>query len=142
MGRALAVSALLAGFALSAAAVRAAPAGAACSTRGLAFSSIRVVGLTAEGVGCPRARGIAGEIAQDVLHGRGISVTGAESLSYSQASCTGCRTTTSVSVTYAGGQVTVALRGGTAGATAPSPPSFPAPPTLPSVPSGQPGPVV
>ena len=142
MGRALAVSALLAGFALSAAAVRAAPAGAACSTRGLAFSSIRVVGLTAEGVGCPRARGIAGEIAQDVLHGRGISVTGAESLSYSQASCTGCRTTTSVSVTYAGGQVTVSVRGGRAGATAPSSPSFPAAPTFPSIPSGQPGPVV
>ena len=141
MRRALAVFAVLAGLALSvsAAAVRAAPAGVACSTRGLAFSSVRVVGLTAEGVGCSRARGIAGEIAQDVLHGRGISVTGAEGLSYSQASCTGCKTATSVSVTYAGGQVTVALRGGTAGATAPSLPSFPAAPTLPS---GQPGPVV
>jgi hypothetical protein len=141
MRGALALTASTAGLALAlAAAAPAAPAGAACSTRGLAFSSVRVVGLTAEGVGCTRARGVASQIAQDLLHGRGITVSGAQSLGISEESCTGCGTTTSVAITYPGGQVTVALRGG--GAAGAPVPSVPALPTFPPVPPGRSGPVV
>jgi hypothetical protein len=69
-------------------------------------------------------------------------VSGGESPGISEASYTGCETTTSVAIACAGGQVTVALRGGGAGGTAQPAPVAPALPTVPSIPPGQSGPVV
>ena len=135
MTRSLALAGSLFALALGAGAAHAAtPGGGACSTHGLAFSSVRVVGLHADGVACLRARGLAGQIARDLLHGRSIAISGAESFGVSQQACTGCKTTTSVSITYAAGEVTVALRGGSGAAAAPSIPALPAIPTIPSGP--------
>lgn len=100
---------------------------ASCSTNGLAVSGIRVVGLHVEGVPCSKARTVAGTIAHDLAHGQAVSVSGAQGFSMNEESCTGCKTTTSVSIEYARGKITVAIRGGSgaAGGGGPVVPSFP-----------------
>jgi len=98
---------------------------ASCSTNGLSVSSVRVVVLRAEGVSCTAARKVAGSVAVDVAHGRTISIAGSIGFGMSEQSCTGCRTTTKVSVTYPHGSITVGLSGG-------SEPSEPPPEPIPS----------
>jgi hypothetical protein len=135
MTRSLALAGSLFALALGAATANAAaPGGGTCSTHGLAFSSVRVVGLHVDGVACLQARDLAGQIARHLLHGRSIPISGAESFGVSQQACTGCKTTTSVSVTYAAGEVRVALQGGSGAAAAPSIPTLPAIPTIPTGP--------
>ena len=77
-------------------------------------------------------------VAKDLLHGNGISISGAVSFGMTEESCTGCGgTTTSVSIAYPHGEVTVSLRGSgnaTGGGTIPMP-------TLPG-PTELPGPVI
>jgi hypothetical protein len=92
-----------------------------CSIRGLGVASVHVVGLSAEGVSCTSARTIAGKVAADLAHGRSISIPGSVGFGMSQQTCTGCKTTTSISVTYPHGKVTVSLTGGT-GSTGPTTP--------------------
>jgi hypothetical protein len=133
----LALAGFLAVFAVPAGTAEAAHVSASCSTHGLAFSPVRVVGLHADGVSCGTARGVAETIARDLVRARPLSVSGAEGFSMSQSSCTGCQTTTSVSITYADGRVTVTIRGGGQGST-----TVPAMPAFPSIPSGPPGAVV
>jgi hypothetical protein len=91
-----------------------------CSIRGLGVASVRVVGLRVEGMSCTSARKIASKIASDLAHHRSISFPGSVSFGMAQQSCTGCRTTTSISVAYPHGKVTVSLRGG-GGGTLPAP---------------------
>jgi hypothetical protein len=134
MTRSLVLAGSLFALTLAAGAARAAtPVREACSTQGLSFSTVHVVGLHADGVACLRARDLAGQIARDLLQGRSIAISGAESFGVSQQTCTGCKTSTSVSITYAAGEVTVALRGGSGGAAVPSTPTLP---SIPSIPSG------
>ncbi|HEY4346044.1 MAG TPA: hypothetical protein VGM80_00515 [Gaiellaceae bacterium] len=111
-----------------------------CSTRGLQFpaaksAKVKVVSLRAEGLPCSTARTIATRVARDVLQGKGITVSGAVGFGISQESCTGCGgTTTSISISYPHGKITVSLRGGGiaggfGGGTTPTPgiPSLPSP---------------
>jgi hypothetical protein len=97
-----------------------------CSTHGLTASSVRVVELRVHGVTCSQARKVAGGLASDLAHGRTVSVSGAESFSMSQATCTGCKTTTSVSIGYRSGTMIVSLRGGS-GPSSGTVPTLPAP---------------
>ena len=102
---------------LAATAVAAGPAfgassSAACNTHGLAVSGFRVVGLHAQGLPCTKARTVAGLVTRDLAHGRPVSVSGADGFAMNQQSCTGCKTTTSVSISYPSGKVTVSIRGG------------------------------
>jgi hypothetical protein len=102
--------------------------GGACSTEGLSASSVRVVELRVQGVSCLSARKVAGRVAQDLQHGREISVRGSSSFAISQSTCTGCKAATSVSIGYSGGSVTISLRGGTvSSSTTPSMPTLPSP---------------
>ena len=120
-----------------------ASAPSACSTQGLRFSTpgrppsgYRVVALRARGVPCTTARSVAGKVAQDLLRGRGISVSGAVGVGMTEESCTGCGgTSTSVSISYPHGTITVSLRGSGSGSSG----GLPAP-TLPI--PGEPGTVV
>ncbi len=100
---------------------------ASCSTHGLAVSGVRVVGLQVQGVPCSKARTVAGTIAHDLAHGRSVSVSGARGFAMNEESCTGCKTTTSVSISYAHGKITIAIRGGSgaAGGASPVVPAFP-----------------
>jgi hypothetical protein len=142
-GTVAALVALASTGALSAAALHTHSAGA-CSTHGLRFPAggeaargYRVVSLSARGVPCATARSVASRVAHDLLRGQGISVAGAVGFGLTEESCTGCATTTNVSVSYPHGTIIVSLRG----AGAASGGSIPAPsPTLP-VPAG-PGPVI
>ena len=128
-GIAAAVVALAAQGGTAAAATRASAAGA-CSTHGLSFSShgrpasgYNVVALRAQGLSCTTARTVASRVAQDLLQGRGISVSGAVGFGMTEQSCTGCGApTTSVSISYPHGTITVSLRGAGSGSPAPTPP--------------------
>jgi hypothetical protein len=108
-----------------------------CGTEGLAVSGARVLGLHAQDVSCPKARIVAGTIVHDLARGRAVSVNGAQGLAMNEESCTGCKTTTSVSIQYRRGKITIAIRGGS-GSTGGSVPVVPA---FLGVPSG-PGTVV
>jgi hypothetical protein len=92
----------------------------ACTTQGLAYPHVHVVSVRAQGVTCQRACAIAALVASDVAHGRAVAVSGAAGFSMSTESCTGCKTTTSFSITYPHGSVTVNIIGG-AGTSAPAP---------------------
>jgi hypothetical protein len=104
--------------AVSGAATRA----ASCSTNGLSVAPVRVVLLRAEGVSCTSARKVAGSVARDVAYGRTISIAGSIGFGMTEQSCTGCRTTTRVSVTYPHGSITVGLSGGSGPSEAPPEP--------------------
>ena len=139
---ALAALAVLGGTA--AAAARSSATGM-CSTHGLRFQAhgkpaagYSVVALRAHGVPCTKARSVATRVAQDLLHGNGISISGAVSFGMTEESCTGCGgTTTSVSIAYPHGQVTVSLRGSGSGSGSGGTATIPMP-TLPG-PSEPPG---
>jgi hypothetical protein len=111
MGRAIAVVGIFAALALPALAT-ASKGAAACSIHGLTVSSVRVVGLSARGLSCSAARGVAVKIVRELGRGQPISVTGDEGFSMSQSTCTGCKTTTSVSIQYPRGTLTISIRGG------------------------------
>jgi hypothetical protein len=127
----------------AAAAARASTPGA-CSTHGLTFSShvrpasaYSVVALRAHGLPCATARTVASRVAQELLHGQGISVSGAVGFGMTEQSCTGgCGApTTSVSISYPHGTITVSLRGAASGSGGTTPA-----PTLPT--PGEPGTIV
>ncbi len=61
-----------------------------------------------------------------------MSVSGARGFAMNEESCTGCKTTTSVSIQYARGKITVAIRGGSASTGGPAP----IVPAFPGIPSG------
>ena len=89
-----------------------------CSTHGLSpTSAYRVVGLVAQGVPCPQARGVARRLRDELSHGQAVDVPGVQGLSTaSEITCTpGCRSVTKVTLTYAHGQVTVTLNGAGSG---------------------------
>jgi hypothetical protein len=141
------IVAILAALVVQAAAAGAAStsAAAACSTHGLRFpaaksAKLSVVSLRSQGVSCKSARKVASRVAEDLLHGRTVSVSGAIGFGMTEESCSGCGgTTTSVSISYRHGKVTVSLRGAGStggGGVIPFPTTpFPAP-TAPSGGSG------
>jgi hypothetical protein len=125
---------LLAALALGAGAVGAAPGSTSCSIRGLASAGrgahgLRVVFVHAHGVSCSTARSVAVKVAHAVATGGMISIPGSVGLGMTQSSCTGCKTTTQVSITFPRGMVTVGLTAATG-----------APGAQPS--GGSPGPVI
>lgn len=109
----------------------AAPQASSCSTRGLGAGHMHVVSVHVQDVSCSTARSLAGRIAKDLATGRPVSVPDASGFGMSTESCTGCKTTTSVQVTFVRGSVTVELSGGS-GSSSPAP----------SVPGGSGGTVV
>jgi hypothetical protein len=116
MMRLIATASILAALALPAAG-SASKGAASCSTRGLAVSSVRVVGLSVRGLSCSSARGVAVKIVRELGHGQPVSVSGDEGFSMSQSTCTGCKTTTSVSIQYPRGTLTISIRGGKGSST-------------------------
>jgi hypothetical protein len=93
-----------------------------CSIRGLDVAPVHVVALHVQGMSCTSARTVAGKVATDLAHGRSVSVPGSVGFGMSQQSCTGCKTTTSVTITYPHGSLAISLRGGSgANSTAPAP---------------------
>ena len=93
-----------------------------CSVGNLGASSVHVVQLRATGIACVQARRVAGHIASDLAHGRSVSVSGSVGFAMSQQTCTGCKTTTTVKITYPHGSLAISLRGGSgANSTAPVP---------------------
>jgi len=124
MARNLARAGALASLvALCAAGVSTAATGRAeCSVEKLGASSVRVVQLRATGIACVQARRVAGQVAADLAHGRSVSVTGSVGFGMTQQTCTGCKTTTTVTITYPHGSLAISLRGGSgANSTAPVP---------------------
>jgi hypothetical protein len=101
---------------------------ATCSVQGLAVSSVHVIGLRAQGLSCLSARTVAGRVAADLAHGRSISISGSVGFGMSTSMCTGCRTTTTVTITYPHGSLAISLRGGSGGVAPGTPiPSFGSP---------------
>ena len=95
-----------------------------CSVVKLGASSVHVVQLQASGIACVQARRVAGHIASDLAHGRTVSVTGSVGFAMSQQTCTGCRTTTTVTITYPHGSLAISLRGGSGSNSTVPVPSF------------------
>jgi hypothetical protein len=61
-------------------------------------------------------------VAADLAHGRSVSVTGSVGFGMSQQTCSGCKTTTTITITYPHGSLAISLRGGSgANSTAPVP---------------------
>jgi hypothetical protein len=106
-------------LAVGAGAAAAAPRAASCSTHGLSSAGLKVVAIHAQGMTCASARSIAARVARDLAHGAAVSVPGAAGFAMSQQSCTGCKTTTSISITYPRGKVTLNITGGS-GSTGPT----------------------
>jgi hypothetical protein len=93
-----------------------------CSVDKLGGTSVRVVQLRATGIACVQARKVAGLVAADLAQGRSVSVTGSVGFGMTQQTCTGCKTTTTVTITYPHGSLAISLRGGSgANPTAPMP---------------------
>jgi len=117
---------LVAALGLGFAAVPARGAAAtACSTKGVAAVGYRVVRLSAAGVSCDKARSVAALVARQLRHQGGVSVPGVAGFSMSTRMCTGCRTTTDISLSYgSGGKVSLSIekRGATGTLPAPTPP--------------------
>jgi nicotinamide mononucleotide (NMN) deamidase PncC len=77
----------------------------------VALDGYKLVHLQATGVSCAKARSIARTVAGQLHRQGGISISGIAGFSMSTQTCTGCGTTTQVSLSYAsGGRVTVSLR--------------------------------
>ena len=84
----------------------------ACSTSGLpATHAYKVVSLRTSGVPCATARTVAQQVADDLMHGRPVSISGVQGLALATTSCTGCATTTQVTLSYPNGKITVSLGG-------------------------------
>jgi hypothetical protein len=110
----------------------------ACSTKNIALpQGYRLVRVQAVGLSCTRARSVARTVASQ-LHRRGaVDIPGVAGFAMSTETCTGCGSTTQVSVSYpSGAKVTVSLKG--LAGTLPSPTPVPAPTPLP-LPSPGPG---
>jgi hypothetical protein len=107
-------------------------AATACSTQGLltraSAGGYKVVRITTEGLSCTKARAVAREVAQQVIHNKAVSVAGVMGFGMSTQTCPGCTPTTEISLTYStGGKLTVSLRGPGSGKSAPSPSPTPIP---------------
>jgi hypothetical protein len=148
---------LLIGALSACALMLAAPAGAAtsCSTHGLTLrasgkASLQVVGLSAQGVSCAKATGVARRIARDLATGTSITLAGVSGIDVASSTpCANCATQTDVSLSYPAGSVNVSLKGATklsaSGSSAVPTPSlpfpripgfeFPAVPALPNFPT-------
>jgi hypothetical protein len=100
---------------------------AQCSVEKLGASSVHVVQLQATGIACVQARRVAGDIASDLAHGRTVSVSGSVGFAMSQQTCTGCKTTTTVTITYPHGTLAISLRGGSGSNSTAPVPSFGSP---------------
>jgi len=129
VGAAGAVALLLLTF--SAAAQARTTTATACSTQGVlthaSAGGYKLVRITAEGLSCTKARAVAREVAQQVIHNKPVGVPGVMGFGMSTQTCTGCTPTTEISLTYSsGGKLTVSLRGPGSGKSVPSP--NPAPP--------------
>jgi hypothetical protein len=96
-----------------------------CSVEKLGASSVRVVQLRATGIACVQARKVAGRIASDLAHGRSVAVTGSVGFGMTQQTCTGCKTTTTVTISYPHGSLAISLRGGSGSNTSPAMPTIP-----------------
>jgi hypothetical protein len=85
-----------------------------------AFPGYHSAKLVATGLSCARATAAARVVARE-LHGSGsISVPGVSGFSVSTTTCTGCGTTTQVTLLYASGaKVTLSLRSGSGKASPP-----------------------
>jgi len=122
---------LLAALAAIGLALTALPAqGAAAETCGGAGTTAgyKIVRLAVSGLSCAKARSIARSVASDLHRNGDIDVPGVAGLSMSTETCTGCATTTEISLSYpSGGKVTISLRSAR-GKAAPSSPA-PAPST-------------
>ncbi|MBV8080421.1 MAG: hypothetical protein JO186_08610 [Actinobacteria bacterium] len=119
---------LVVAAALAAAASGSRGSATVCPTDGLsAGGAAKVVKLTAEGVGCTKARAIARRVAQQVGAGKPVDAAGAQGLSYNVvASCSPqCTSMTQVALTYPNGTVTITL--GHTLKTTPSPAPAPVP---------------
>jgi hypothetical protein len=97
-----------------------------CSTSGLAPASssasrYKVVSLGAAGVPCSKARTVAQQVADELTHGRPISVAGVQEFAINTLTCTGCKPTTQVALTYATGKITISLGGKASSASLPAP---------------------
>lgn len=116
---------------LAAASLFAAGSGAAgadrlgsCSTSGLAVvgAHYKVVGLTASGVPCAKARSVAQTVAGELAHGRPLALSGGiEGFAVNTTMCGGCKTTTQVALTYATGKITISLGGRPSSSPTPGP---------------------
>ena len=109
---------------------------ASCSTHGLAVSGIRVVGCTYRASPARRRATVAGSRSPTTSRTErpGVRMSGAQGFAMNEESCTGCKTTTNVSIQYVHGKVTVAIRGGSGSAGAGM--TGPVMPTVPDVPGG------
>jgi hypothetical protein len=84
----------------------------ACSTGGLvATHAYKVVSLRTSGVPCSKARTVAQQVADELMQGRPVSISGVEGLALATTSCTGCTTTTQVALSYPNGKITISLGG-------------------------------
>lgn len=98
----LAASAL--GLLLTALPAQGASATTCSTTHPAVAGGYRVVRLTATGVSCTKARTVAATVARQLQRQGGVSVPGVASFSMSTRMCTGCGTTTDVSLGWADGR--------------------------------------
>jgi hypothetical protein len=79
---------------------------------GTTHSSIAIARVTASGIGCARADALAAQVAHELLAGRPVQVSGAESLEIaSSTTCSGCAEHTQIELTIPDGVISVALTG-------------------------------
>ncbi len=107
-------------------------AAAACSTKDIIPSTsaggYKVVRIEAQRLSCTKARAVARQVAQQVIHNKSVSVPGVMGFAMSTQMCPGCAPTTEISLTYSSGvKLTVSLRGPGGGKSAPSPSPSPGP---------------
>jgi hypothetical protein len=84
----------------------------------------KIVRLSVSGVSCTKARSIARSVAGDLHRNGSIDVPGVAGFSMSTETCTGCATTTQISLSFpTGAQLTISLRraGGTSAPSSPTP---------------------
>jgi hypothetical protein len=108
-------------------------AATACSTRNLGIpGGYQLVRVQAVGLSCARARSLARTVASQLHRDGTIEIPGVAGFSMSTQTCTGCGSTTQVSLSYpSGAKVTLSLKDARP-ASAPTPGATPAPLPLPS----------
>ena len=124
---------------------------AACPVQGLTThngkAAIDVVGLSARGVSCAKAAGVARQVARSLATGNSLNLAGAAGVAIATMTpCAKCATQTHVSIGYPAGTIKMTLKGaaklaGRAAAVIPFPnipfpkiPGFPSFPRLPNIP--------
>jgi hypothetical protein len=127
---ALAASALT--FVLGAVPAQGAPR-VTCSTKSLATSGgYRITRLQATHASCTKARSVARRVASQLGKGGTVHVPGVAGFAMATQSCSGCGTTTRVTLTWPSGmEIVVSLRTGSTGSLNPPPQQAPGsgPPT-------------